>query len=194
MAHHIYHTRGIILGSGPSGESNRYYKIFTEELGLVHAVAQSVREGRSKLRYVLQDYSIIFVDLVRGKEVWRITSAGEHEAQNFANGTEQKKLFAHIASFVERLLQGEGREDLLFADLLSVFLFLKTEQIPRELFSAVEILGTFRALVFLGYIDGVGYEEFLMPGEYSINRIMAFESIRPTVLHLVGAALTASHL
>lgn len=194
MAHHIYHTRGIILGSGPRGESNRYYKIFTEELGLVNAVAQSVREGKSKLRYVLQDYSIIFVDLVRGKEVWRITSAGEHETQNFTNGSEQKKLFARIASFVERLLQGEGQEELLFVDLMNVFLFLKKEQVPKELFSAVEILATFRALVFLGYLDGIGYEEFLKPGEYSIAHIAALEPQRPKMLHLIGAALAASHL
>lgn len=194
MAHHIYHTRGIILSSGPSGESNRFYKIFTEELGLVVATAQSVRENKSKLRYVLQDYSTIFVDLVRGKEVWRITSAGEYESQDFANGIEQKKLFARVASFVERLLQGEGREDSLFTDLFSVASFLKTERIPKELFSAVEMLAALRALVFLGYADGLGYEDFLTPGNYSVTEVTAFERFRPAALHLVGAALASSHL
>lgn len=194
MAHHIYHTRGIILGSGPSGESSRYYKIFTEELGLVFSVAQSVREGKSKLRYVLQDYSIIFIDLVRGKEVWRITSAGEQESQNFAGEPEQKKLFARIASFVERLLQGEGQEKSLFIDLYAIASFLKQTRVSVELFYAVETLATLRILVFLGYLDGLGYEEFLKPGEYSLDIIVAFEKKCPAALRVINAALISSHL
>lgn len=85
--YHIYHTRGVILGSVPIGESNRFYKIFTEEMGLVHATAQAVREAKSKLRYSLQDFSWASFDLVKGREVWRITSAQGIENETWGTPT-----------------------------------------------------------------------------------------------------------
>lgn len=194
MSHHIYHTRGIILASSPSGESNRFYKIFTEELGLVGATAQSVREGRSKLRYVLQDFSTVFVDLVRGKEVWRITSAGETEPQDMVGGEEQKKLFAHACSFASRLLHGEGREQDLFLDLLGMIAFLKAEVVPPQLHEAIETLVELRALVSLGYVDERGYEDFLKPGQYSLEIISVFNTVRQDALRLINTALISSHL
>ena len=194
MSHHIYHTRGIILESQNRGESNRFYKIFTEELGLVWASAQSVREGRSKLRYVLQDNAIIFVDLVRGKEVWRITSASEEQPLNIVGGPEQKKLFIQTCSFLSRLLQGEGREEDLFIDVLGFALFLMKEVVPHTLYKAVETLTTLRALFMLGYIDGLGYESFLVPGEYSVDLINNFNSVQASVTPLISGAVNSSHL
>ncbi len=73
--HHIHHTNALILGSRNRGEANRVFTILTREMGLIHAVAQGVRLNKSKLRYALTDYSYAKIDLVRGKEVWRITSA-----------------------------------------------------------------------------------------------------------------------
>ena len=194
MSHHIYHTRGIILESQNRGESNRFYKIFTEELGLVWASAQSVREGKSKLRYVLQDNAIIFADLVRGKEVWRITSASEEQPLTIIGGPEQRRLYIQACSFTSRLLQGEGREEDLFIDLLNFALFLMKEVVPNTLYSAVEALTTFRALFMLGYINGLGYEPFLVPGEYSLDLISKFNSVQASVVPLIHGAVTSSHL
>lgn len=194
MAHHIYHTRGIILGSAPRGESNRYYKIFTEELGLIGATAQAVREGKSKLRYVLQDFSFVHVDLVRGKEMWRITSASELATQDIAGGTDQKKIFMRTCSLLARLLQGEGREQKLFKDFFGIADFLKEVHVPNELCQSTEALVALRALATLGYIDAKGYEAFLDHGTYSLPLISQFESVRPSALRLISTSLTASHL
>ncbi len=195
MAHHIYHTRGIILGSVPIGESNRFYKIFTEELGLVGASAQSVRKEESKLRYVLQDFSLINVDLVRGKEVWRITSAGEEASFPVLRGdTARLKLFARTCALLSRLIHGEGREDELFHDLLGALNFLEQTVIPAELTLSFESLAALRSLVWLGYLDPEPYERFLVPGVWSLSLLEDFETIRTKAIPEINEALHSSQL
>lgn len=195
MSHHIYHTRGIILGSTPIGESNRFYKIFTEELGLVGGSAQSVREGKSKLRYTLQDFSFVTVDLVRGKEVWRIVSAGTHSSLDKIKKDEARlKLFASYCALLSRLLHGEGRDQELFDEIARVADFIEKTTIPQELALSFETLATLRVLAHLGYVDGEGYEKFLDRDAYSVDILEDFEKIRPVVLHKINTALNASHL
>jgi DNA repair protein RecO len=195
MTHHIYHTRGVILGSVPIGESNRFYKIFTEELGLVGASAQSVRDEKSKLRYVLQDFSLINVDLVRGKEVWRITSAGEEVSYQALKGdTVRLKLFARSCALLTRLIHGEGREDELFRDLLGALEFLEHTMIPVELTLSFETLATLRSLVWLGYLDPEHYERFLESGVWTLALLEDFEKIRTRVIPEINEALHSSQL
>lgn len=195
MSHHIYHTRGIILASNAVGESNRFYKIFTEELGLVGGSAQSVREGKSKLRYTLQDFSFVTVDLVRGKEVWRIVSAGTHSSlDNIKKDDVRLKLFASYCALLSRLLHGEGRDQELFDEIACVANFIEKTTIPQELTLSFETLATLRVLAHLGYVDGDGYEKFLNRGAYSADILKDFEKIRPIVLPKINDALNASHL
>ena len=195
MSHHVYHTRGIILGSVPMRESNRFYKILTDELGLIGASAQSVRDGKSKLRYALQDFSPVVVDLVRGKEMWRITSAIEEFAcPNIKSDSVRLKLFARLCSLVQRLVHGEGREDALLLDLRGAFEFLEEDVLPSELHSAFETLATFRVLVLLGYFDYEGYEEFMESGIWSTETLEKFEKLRLKVIPRINEALVASQL
>ena len=183
------------MASNAVGESNRFYKIFTEELGLVGGSAQSVREGKSKLRYTLQDYSIVNVDLVRGKEVWRIVSAGAHRSlDTIKSDPTRLKLFASYCALLSRLLQGEGRDQELFDDIISVIDFLEKETIPKELTLSFESLSTFRVLAHLGYVDPEGYRDFFIRDVYAVGILKDFEKIRSKVLHKISEALSASHL
>ena len=195
MSHHIYHTRGIILGSISTKESNRFYKILTDDLGLVGASAQAVRDGKSKLRYALQDFSCVTVDLVRGKEMWRIISAAE---ESFFSKTKEDpvrfKLFARVCSLAQRLIHGEGREDTLLLDIRAALRFLEKGEIPQELEMAFESLSAFRTLVFLGYLDPRGREEFVEPGVWSIEILEEFEKVRISIIPLINDALHASQL
>lgn len=195
MSHHIYHTRGIILSSTCVGESNRFYKIFTEELGLVGAAAQSVREGKSKLRYVLQDFSIVTVDLVRGKEVWRIISAGALRPLDvIKENAEQIKLFASYCALLARLLQGEGREQELFEEIMRVVDFLEAHAVEKEFVLSFETLTALRVLAHLGYVDPKGFEKFLSANAYRADMLREFEKIRINTLRKINEALNASHL
>lgn len=195
MSHHIYHTRGIILGSTQTGESNRFYRIFTEELGLIGGVAQSVRDAKSKLRYTLQDYSLVTVDLVRGKEVWRIVSAGVWQPlDNIKRDEVRMQLFARFCALLSRLLHGEGRDQDLFNEITRVADFLESTPISEALSQSFETLSALRSLVRLGYMNPAGYEQYIGLDSYSVDTLNEFEKIRLSVIPKINEALSASHL
>lgn len=211
--HHIYHTRGLILGSVPTGEANRFYLIFTEDLGLVGATAQAVRETKSKLRYSLQDFSWANLDFVRGKEVWRIASAqgiwnGKFEVWdgeldmghplsassfNFQFPIPNSILFARVCALVSRLVHGEGRHDGLFGEILAINEFLQREKLTTAQKTSFETLTALRILAHLGYFDPNGYRAFIA-GDISRELLDRFENVRADAVSRINEALRASHL
>src|SRR3989338_5144856 len=102
--HHIYHTEGIILGSKNFGEAGRHYSIFTRDLGMIHASAQGVRKMSSKLRFVLQDFSYLKIDFVKGKDFWRITSASKTNKLENLSKPAIFEVFVNISKLLKRLL------------------------------------------------------------------------------------------
>ncbi len=145
MSYSVYSTRGFILGSAPSGEAGKTYAIYTEQFGLLRAHAQGVRHLKSKLRYNLTDYNFATFSLVRGKEFWRITGAVSEPsagATGTASGIDAPAVRARILNFIKRLVQGEERNDELFAVLTDLF---------SGPVSETTVLA--RALSSLGYLD-----------------------------------------
>ena len=72
---HKYETRGIVLSRSPVGEASSFVTLLTSELGLVRALAQSVRRPGAKLAPALATLAESSVVLVRGKEGWRLAGA-----------------------------------------------------------------------------------------------------------------------
>lgn len=138
MSYAVYSTRGFILGSGQSGEASKIYSIYTEDFGLIHARAQSVRTLQSKLRYNLEDYSFVSISLVRGKEIWRLVGSQTIDTPKYSH-----IISARVLNLVKRLVQGEERNDKLFIALLSL--------VDEALQSEVKILS--KILSALGYLD-----------------------------------------
>ncbi|MBI3634128.1 MAG: DNA repair protein RecO [Candidatus Yonathbacteria bacterium] len=195
MSHHIYHTRGIILGSIAIGEANRFYKIFTEELGLVWVSAQSVRMEKSKLRYSLQHYVWVTLDLVKGREVWRITSAQEDVIHTILRtDTKHFKMFAEICALVSRMVHGERQEEGLFKDLFELANFLEQKEIPDDLVQSFQVFASARVLAWLGYFDDSLNEQFTKTDKWSIDMLKIFEKEREAVSLKIDEALHASHL
>lgn len=195
MSHHIYHTRGLILSSIPIGESNRFYKIFTEELGLIWASAQAVRVEKSKLRYALQNFSWVMLDLVNGREVWRITSAREEISHPALKAdTACFKIFARVCALVSRMVHGERQEKELFEDLLNLANFLEEKVLPEALIPSLEVFAGARVLARLGYFDDTLNNQFTRAGEWSTDTLNAFEKEREEVSSKINEALNASHL
>lgn len=151
--HHIHHTNAIILGSRNVGEANKVFTLYTRELGLVRASAQGVRRAQSKLRYALQDLSHVSVDLVHGREVWRVTSASFINSFPIARANRKSiLLLARVARLVERLCAGEEGNKELFDDLVQSFTILDTDSVSDESRDALELYLVLRILNNLGYI------------------------------------------
>ncbi|MCC7004384.1 DNA repair protein RecO [Candidatus Nomurabacteria bacterium] len=153
--HHIYHTEGIILEGKGIGEANKYFLIFTKDLGMIRASAQNVRSVSSKLRFSLQDFSYSKISLVRGKDYWRITNAELIFSifQNFKDNKIAFKLLANVLGLLKRMLKGEEPNEKLFLIISSFLDFLNTTKITRDELASAEYILVLRVLKNLGYVD-----------------------------------------
>lgn len=155
MSYHIYQTEGFIIDSIDTGEANKLVTLYTADLGLIYAAAQSVRVQQSKLRQSLQDLSFASLALVRGKELWRVTSSRKlislYDRRIPVAG---RMVMARILAFVKRMVTGESPNAELFSILsdLSAFCFAEREKIKtKDGAEAIELITQLRILDVLGY-------------------------------------------
>lgn len=192
--HHIYHTEGIILGSRSYGETGKYYYIFTRDLGMIYASAQGVRKMSSKLRYILQDYSYVKVDLVKGRDLWRVTSASKTNLlENLCNKKEAYSVFVQLSKLLKKLLAGEESNMNLFNDLLNGLSMLEKYKTSEELRN-IEIITVLRVLDNLGYIGGNGAFNTLTKSPFEENLLFETAKKRSEILSQINQALKETHL
>lgn len=155
MSHNIYNTEGIVLSSFGVGEANKFFNIFTRELGLVQATAQSVREIRSKNRYGLQDFSVSYFSLVRGKDIWRIINMDSKENLFFLFQEDREKLdsLIQIFSLLKQFIHGEEKNEELFDIVFSAIDFLKKNNVEKNNLENFDLIVKIRILHNLGYFD-----------------------------------------
>ena len=108
MSYHIYTTKGLVLAEKPLREADRIYTVLTRDLGLVHATASGVRNEGSKLRGVLEPFTLSMISLVRGKEHWRVTSAESIRTISFSPS------LARPFALLKKFIQGEAPHPELF--------------------------------------------------------------------------------
>ena len=192
--HHIYHTEGIILGSRNFGETGRYYYIFTRDLGMITAHAQGVRKMSSKLRFVLQDFAYLKIDLVQGKNIFRITNASKTgKLEQITKQLENFKVFASIARLLKRLLAGIEANEALFADLVNGLLILEKTETKEDLRN-IEVIIVLRILDNLGYIGENEILNNLTKSPFEENLVFEVSKDRAKVLHQINKALKETHL
>ncbi len=152
--HHIYQTRGFVLGSNVFGEANCSFKVFTKDLGLIKVTAQGVRLLKSKLRYSIHDYSCCDISLVRGKEMWRVTGASKHFDlyREFSGNSLIFQLFVRVFSLLERLLPGEEKNEILFNYVDESVNYAKNNSLNGEMARNFEYILVLRILFSLGYL------------------------------------------
>ncbi|MEK7179036.1 MAG: recombination protein O N-terminal domain-containing protein, partial [Patescibacteria group bacterium] len=155
MTHVKYHTEGIVLKNSPSGESSSHVWLLTKDFGFIAGHAQSIRELASKLRYSLQDFSHAHVDVVYGRNGWKITSAVF--IRNFARASHDGALpagitaISNIRSLLMRLCRGEEKDDVLFDDVCRGFSLLSSSSLSSAETERIEIILVMRILSRLGY-------------------------------------------
>ncbi len=192
--HHIYHTEGLILSSKNYGEAGKYYAIFTRDLGMIYASAQGVRKMSSKLRYILQDFSYIKIDLVKGKDFWRVTSASKtNNLEQIVKNSNTFEIFSNIARLLKRLLAGEDPNPLLFNDVVQGLLILeniKQEEDHRNM----EAILVLRILSNLGYIGDTKNLEDIIKSPFEHELVLNVSKNRKEILSHINKALKETHL
>jgi DNA repair protein RecO len=153
--HHIYETNAFILKNTPQGEADSMLTLFTEELGLVRAMAQGIRYEKSKLRFGTQNLSMCHVSLVRGKGMWRLTNSAPLESNFSQLNPEAVAVVAKIFRLLERLVAGETGDNKLFSIIHSGILFLKENQ-NKENFNS-ESVSDIEAVIVLRILNRLGY-------------------------------------
>lgn len=192
--HHIYHTEGLILGSKNYGETGRCYFIFTRDLGMIFASAQGVRKMSSKLRFVLQDYSYVKVDLVQGKDFWRVTSASKtNKLEQLSKNPGTFSVLYNVANLLKRLLAGVEKNKTLFIDLINGLSILENTEKKDDLRN-VEAIIVLRILDNLGYIGGNDTLQNLIKSPFEENLIFEVSKSRTQVLSQINKALKETHL
>ncbi|MBY0376911.1 DNA repair protein RecO [Patescibacteria group bacterium] len=192
--HHIYHTEGIILGSRSHGEAGKYFHIFTRDLGLIYATASGVRKMSSKLRFILQDFAYVKVDLVRGKDFWRVTSASKTEGLgDITKRRETLEIFQKISKLLKRLLAGEEGNVELFTDTLNGLSVLEKAQTKEE-HSNIEVVLVLRILGNLGYIGESKNLDNLIKSPFDGGIVFEVAKSRPEILREINKALKETHL
>ena len=197
MAHHRYQTEALILGGTPVGEANRFIDMFTEDLGRVRAVARSVREERSKLRFSLQDFSVSDVSLVRGKEVWRIVGAeNQYNLQHeFSERIEERDVLIRLISLLKRLLNGEEANKQLFTAVSESLRFLRSTTLNKEDLDSFECLVALRVLYNLGYLaKNTNNAHFLETADVSTDIMAHISPIRFDMIKQINISLQESQL
>lgn len=192
--HHIHHTEGLILGSRNYGETGKYYFLFTRDLGMIYASAQGVRKISSKLRFVLQDFSYVKIDLVRGKDFWRVTSASKtNKLENITKNKETLFVFANISRLLKRLLPDEDPNPELFIDLIKGLSVLEKSKDKNEL-QNIEMFIVLRVLNNLGYIGDSGNLEKLVRSPFDEELMSEIGKHRMRILSEINKALGETQL
>lgn len=191
--HHIYHTDAFVLASRPTGEDSKTLVLYTRELGLIYARAQALRKISSKLRFTLQDFSRALIDLVRGKEIWRVTSATPLDTQrDILRDPEKEQIVARIYALVVRMCSGEDPNVEVFGALESLSTLLVRSVSPDESRSG-ELFIVARILISLGYLDRAALPAS-DEGIAEIPEHFADPDYRKNILMRINAALAASQL
>jgi DNA repair protein RecO (recombination protein O) len=192
--HHIYHTEGIILGSRNYGEAGKCFYVFTRDLGMIYASAQGIRKISSKLRFVLQDFTYVKLDLVRGKDFWRITSASKtNMLEGIARDSSKLQIMVNVSKLLRRLLAGEDPNSILFQDLILGLEILDKNTEKFEL-PNVEVILVLRILNNLGYIGGQENIKNLIQSPFENDLVYEVAKKKKDILIEINKALKETQL
>ena len=193
--HHIYHTNGFILSSVNKGEANKMLTIYTREMGLIRAMVQGIRLHKSKLRFALQDLSHSNIDLVRGKDIWRVTTASSISTFPYARSSHPSILIiARVGKLLERLCDGEQSNEKIFDDFMQSLYLLDDVNIESSSREALELHLVLRIMDQLGYIgESENLSEYL-DGSIDLKRTEILLREKRSIISHINKALNESQL
>ncbi len=193
--HHIYHSHGFILSSRNTGEANKMLTVYTREMGLVRAVVQGIRLHKSKLRFSLQDFSYVNIDFVRGRDIWRVTSAKSVTSFPFARSDKSSLiLIARVSKLIERLCDGEEANEKIFDDYIQVLYLLDDMSISKSTREALEIHLVLRIMNSLGYIGESDSLSQYLGDSFNTDKTELLLKEKKSIISHINKALNESQL
>ncbi len=153
MSYQTYITDAVVVGSFPNNTADKTFLLFTERLGLVYATARSVREERSRQRYALQDFSYIFVTLVKGNGGWRIGSVDTYG--NFyqqAMTRSARGSVVQLTKVLRRYVHGEIPEPALYQEFVASLQYMTSITCTDTVQIGLTLCASVRVLSKLGYV------------------------------------------
>ncbi|MFA6338503.1 MAG: DNA repair protein RecO [Candidatus Paceibacterota bacterium] len=196
MSYHIYKTKGFVLGNRNVDDSNKYFYIFTRELGMIYGKAQSVRDIKSKLKGNLIDFSFSSVSLVRGKNLWRITSAEcEYNLYRECENDKEKIIFiARVFDLLRRFIPEQEKNSELFEILLNAFNYLKDNNLSKDNLKNFECVLLLRIFNNLGYIENFSGIEKLINDDWGETLFSDVKIQNKPIIQAINKAMRESHL
>lgn len=193
--YNIYTTKAIVIKSVPIGEANKLYFLLTKDLGFIKATAQGVRLAKSKLKSSLQDFYCINISVVRGKEIWRITSAQNTKQIKLIGNLDKIFVVKNIFSLLLRLIHGEEKNEKLFECIENFYNFIFDNHLGGEELRDLETLTVLRILYNLGYFkNNVSYDEYLDNSELTNLMLKNFNNKRKQAISEINISLKETHL
>lgn len=193
MSYHIYTTRAIILKRKVYGESDTVLYCLTRDLGLIIASARSTRLMSSKLRASLQEFSLLDISCVKGKNGWKVTNAISDNNLFFSCPDDHRKVLVQISSILIKNIVGEMVHKEVFDVVKDAFTTLI--KIRKEDLKDFEVLVVLKLMKEFGYVAS---ENEL--GKYFDDRL-SLENLLPHVkmervrlVGLINKALKESQL
>ncbi len=194
MYHHIYHTQGFVLSSRNTGEANKILTVFTRELGLIRATVQGIRLNKSKLKFSIQDLSFATIDFVKGKEVWRITSAKNITSFPLARANNDSLvLIMRISSLLERFCGPEISNEKIFDELIQA-LYILDDNVENSTREALELHLVLRIMHELGYIGESDLLSRYLATSFDKDKTENLLKERQSIISHINKALSESQL
>ncbi len=188
MSHHKYTTEAFVISSRNYGEADATFFLITPDLGSIWARAAGIRKEESKLRYSLEIYSRALVTVVRGREVWRVTSA---ESISLARHIE---CVARVFSLLDKLIHGEDKVSDVFYIIVDLFTNLDEFGGGHIAIESIELVTVLRILFALGYVGENDVTNDFLINKITTESIIDIQKYKVEILKIINTSLHSTHL
>ncbi len=141
-------TQGIILRSRNYSDYDQILTVFTRDFGKIKVMAKGVRRSKSKNRGGTQVFSLVQMELYRGKNFFRLIQS--HSVKSFIEIRESyDKLLAasEWTEVLDQLISGEEADPSLFSLAVSGLTYLAYQETGKTL-----VVFEAKLLYQLGYL------------------------------------------
>ena len=155
--HHIHRTKAYVLKNLPLRENDSQLFLLTKDFGLIRAIAQGSKKMESKMRQSIQDYSLVEVALISGRNGWKlVNTAFVNSFFNSISGDSLKKTICKVLQLTNRMIVDELPDSEIFNTVNNFIEFAEENEEFLEIRKnqiSFEAIFTARILNRLGYLN-----------------------------------------